>query len=154
MARSSFDGELIEFIDCVVSSYCRYTHKILVDGSLDLIGHLYDAPFVFAAHKYYADEPRFVFGNTKALELWELDWDSFVGMPSRLTAEAPHQDERERLLREVQMNGFIDNYTGVRVSSRGKRFQINNAIVWNVLDPSGSVIGQAVKFDDYQYLES
>ena len=39
--------------------------------------------------------------------------------PSRLTAEPVAREERARLLDEVTRNGFIANYAGVRISSRG-----------------------------------
>ncbi len=152
--NSKFSANLIDYIDQVALSYHKYTNKPLIENHNNLIDELYDASFVFASHRYFDDdEPRFVFGNAKALELWELDWDNFIGMPSRLTAEAIHQDERECLLQEVNSKGHIKNYSGIRISSTGKRFQINNAIVWNVLNSSEEVIGQAVKFNEYQYLD-
>lgn len=150
--KSKVSLQLTEFINQAASSYHKYTNQALLENSSNLITDLYNADFVFAAHKYFPDEPKFVFGNAKALELWELDWDSFIGMPSRLTAQEVHQEERERLLREVQLNGYIKNYTGIRISSTGRRFQINNAIVWNVTDSSGEAIGQAVKFSEFEYL--
>lgn len=145
-------ADLIEFVDQMANSYHKYTNKLILDNPIDLSKDLYKESFVLAAHKYDEDEPRFVFGNAKALELWELDWESFIGMPSRLTAEEIHQDARERLLEEVTSKGYIENYSGIRISSTGRRFQINNAIVWNVLDATGEAIGQAVKFSDYEYL--
>ena len=151
--KPNFSANLIEFIDQVAYSYHKYTNKPLLENSTNLINELYDASFVFAAHKYYADEPRFIFGNAQALELWELDWDSFTRMPSRLTAEPEEQSTRASLLKEVQEQGYIANYSGVRISSSGKRFKINNAIVWNVINQSGQTIGQAVKFSDYEFLD-
>ncbi len=157
--KPSFLPDLIEYIDQAAFSYHQYINKPLIENPTNLINELYDSSFIFAAHKYKtrllgesADEPRFVFGNAKALELWELDWDNFIGMPSRLTAEPEEQGLREALFKEVREKGYINNYSGIRISSTGKRFQINSAIVWNVLDSSAKTIGQAVKFSDYKYL--
>ncbi len=137
-----------KFVTKAINSYETLVGTQLVTE----LTYLNNASFVFATHKYYDDEPRFVFGNKKALELWELDLDSFIGMPSRLTAEPEVQGAREALLKQVKEQGYINNYTGIRISSTGKRFKITNAIVWNVLDSSGNTIGQAVKFTDYEYL--
>lgn len=73
-------------------------------------------------------------------------------MPSRLSAEPVSREERARLLAEVSKNGFIDNYTGVRISRTGKRFLIEHAIVWNLLDEQGVYRGQAAMFRDWKYL--
>jgi N-carbamoylputrescine amidase len=62
-------------------------------------------------------------------------------MPSRLTAEAPDREERARLLAEVTAKGFIDHYSGVRVSSSGRRFRIEGAVVWNLIDQQGHLSG-------------
>jgi hypothetical protein len=75
-------------------------------------------------------------------------------MSSRKTAEAPERAEREELLRRVAENGFIDDYSGVRIAADGRRFMIRNAIVWNVCDTQGDRIGQAATFSEWQPLES
>ena len=31
-------------------------------------------------------DPKFIYGNKAALELWEANWDQLIGMPSRLSA--------------------------------------------------------------------
>ena len=53
--------------------------------------------------------------------------------PSRLTAEAPNREERARLLAAVTTRGFIDDYSGIRISNTGRRFRIAQATVWNLL---------------------
>jgi hypothetical protein len=42
--------------------------------------------------------------------------------------------------------GFVDDYAGVRISRTGKRFRIEQAIVWNVVDAEGKDHGQAATF--------
>jgi hypothetical protein len=71
-------------------------------------------------------------------------------MPSRLTAEAPNRADRERLLAEVTARGFIDDYAGVRITSTGQRFLIQQATVWNLIDAAGQRRGQAATFQQWQ----
>jgi hypothetical protein len=52
----------------------------------------------------------------------------------------------------VTANGFINDYQGVRISKTGKRFQIRNAIVWNLTDSAGIYQGQAACFADWEFL--
>jgi hypothetical protein len=73
-------------------------------------------------------------------------------MPSRLSAEPVNQQERERLLAKVTAQGFIDDYAGVRISKTGKRFLIQGAVVWNVVDEHGVYHGQAAWFKDWTWL--
>ncbi len=97
-------------------------------------------------------DPILNYGNRRAQELWELTWEELTRMPSRLTAEAPNREERARLLNQVTRFGFIDNYSGVRISKTGRRFRISQAVVWNLLDEKQMRSGQAAAFHDWQAL--
>jgi hypothetical protein len=121
-------------------------------GTGSLAELLFDAPFVLVSHGTESD-PVLNYGNRTALKLWEMPWDKFVQTPSRLTAEAPDREERSRLLHEVTTHGFIKNYSGVRVSSSGRRFSIHNAIVWNLFDEAARFAGQAAMFDHWSFLD-
>jgi hypothetical protein len=46
----------------------------------------------------------------------------------------------------VSRHGFIENYSGIRISKRGRRFRIDKATVFNLLDPAGHYLGQAATF--------
>jgi hypothetical protein len=52
----------------------------------------------------------------------------------------------------VQQFGFIDDYSGIRISKTGQRFWIRNATVWNLIDMNGVRVGQAARFDHWDYL--
>ena len=91
------------------------------------------------------------YGNAAALALFEATSKSLIGMPSRLTAEAPERGERQRLLDKVSVHGFVDDYSGVRVSS-GRRFRISGATVWDIHDDSSVRIGQAAMFSTWERL--
>ena len=60
--------------------------------------------------------------------------------------------ERQQLLDEVRTQGYSDNYRGIRVSATGKRFFIESAQIWMLLDKHGKVVGQAASFSDWKPL--
>ena len=91
------------------------------------------------------------YGNAAALALWELGWEEFTRTPSRQTAEAPLREERARLLAAVTAHGFIDDYSGIRISKSGRRFRIAQATVWN-LAAAGQPYGQAALFSKWEFL--
>lgn len=107
---------------------------------------LYRAPVVVVAHGTEPD-PVLAYGNAAALALWELEADAFIRTPSRLTAEPVHREERARLLERTRRDGYVDDYSGVRISRTGRRFRIERATVWNLVDAAGVVHGQAATFD-------
>lgn len=117
----------------------------LVAANDDVIAALWHAPLAVVAHGTEAD-PLFFFGNRAALARFESTVEAFVGMPSRLSAEAPLRAERGALLDRVARDGFIDDYAGIRISANGTRFAIRDAIVWNLLDAEGTRRGQAAAF--------
>ncbi len=108
----------------------------------DLAEQLFHAPFALLSHGTESD-PIFNYGNRCALNLFEMTWEQLTRTPSRLSAEAPVKEARDALLRRVTEHGFIDDYQGVRVSSTGQRFLIEEAVVWNVIDSVGVFRGQA-----------
>lgn len=112
---------------------------------------LWSAPQVIVAHGTQAD-PVFFYGNRAALALFDMEFDAFTRLPSRLSAEPLAQSERARLLQSVTERGFIDDYRGVRISASGQRFMIENAVVWNLLDAQGVNHGQAATFADWHPL--
>jgi len=114
--------------------------------------HLFEAPFVSVAHGVQ-DDPLLNYGNLTALSLWQMTLDELIGTPSRRTAEPVHRDERARLLQRTRDDGYIDDYSGIRISSSGQRFRIHQAIVWNVFDDRGNRVGQAATFSDWDFLD-
>ncbi len=116
-----------------------------------LAEQVFHAPFVLVSHGTQAD-PVLNYGNQSALTLWEMSWAELTRTPSRLTAEAPNREERARLLAAVTANGFIDDYSGIRISKTGRRFRIAQATVWNLLDERGAYAGQAAMFARWEAL--
>ena len=139
---------------CLARSLKHWIGRDLVPGAagpLDLSQRLFEAPFVVASHGTEAD-PILNYGNRAALKLWEMSWEELTTMPSRFTAEAPNREERARLLEAVTENGFIDNYSGVRISKSGSHFRISRATVWNLLNERGDRCGQAAMFDQWEFI--
>ncbi|MEM6278759.1 MAG: MEKHLA domain-containing protein [Verrucomicrobiota bacterium] len=139
----------------LLQSFRRLTGRDLIPGAFDSEQEarlLFEAPFFVASHRGGTD-PILTYGNRTALELFELSWEEFTSTPSRFTAEEPERGERERLLEAVSRQGFIDDYSGIRISKSGRRFEIRNATVWNLLDLSGEKVGQAATFDGWRYLD-
>ena len=131
-------------------SYKKATGTKLVEGNVmvhDAARALFRAPFACASHD---GNDVFNYGNQAALELWEMEWDAFVGMSSKKSADEADeatQAERRALLDRAASDGVIMNYSGVRVSSRGTKFRIEDATVWTMKDGDGNKTGQAVRFD-------
>lgn len=132
-------------IALIAESFARLLGRPLVDPAPDIVAALWDAPRVIVAHGTEED-PVFFFGNRAALAAFECDVAEFTHMPSRLSAEAPLREERQALLDRVARHGFIDDYGGVRISALGRRFRIERAIVWNLVDAAGERHGQAATF--------
>ena len=144
----------IERTNQIVSSFKCLTGRDLLppDAEAPSLGQrLFEAPFVVVAHGTEPD-PVLNYGNFEALKLWEMDWQDFTKTPSRLTAEAPNREERARLLAEVTRRGFIEDYSGVRISKKGTRFRIKRAVVWNLADSQGKAVGQAAMFSEWEML--
>jgi len=144
----------LELVTCLLTSHLSLTGQPLLERRSDetdaaLAARLYAAPFVVLAHGTEPD-PLFNYANLAAQRLFELSWDEFIGLPSRLSAEAPERSERERLLARVTTHGFINDYSGIRISKSGHRFRIQRAKVWNVSDASHRPIGQAAAFADWE----
>lgn len=137
----------------LLDSFRRLTGKDLVPagGLAQRAKALYEADFVVVSHDTAAD-PVFNYANLAAQRLFETDWDTFVTLPSRLSAGPVHRDERQRLLDTVTRHGYIGDYAGVRVTQSGRQFQIAAATVWNLADDGGNYAGQAAMFSEWRFL--
>ncbi len=103
------------------------------------------------AHDGGAD-PRLIYANRTALRLWRRDWDTMVGMPSRLTAAASERTARAAALEQARSQKAISDYSGIRIDSEGRRFQIQGARVWSLQDRDGQPCGQAASFESWWWL--
>lgn len=139
----------------LLNSFQKWLKRDLIERTGDIVqdaARLYRAPCVVVSHGTQSD-PILNYGNAMALQLWALEIPDLLRMPSRLTAEPMHRDERARLLERTSRDGYVDDYRGIRISSTGRRFLIRQAIVWNVLDDLGTRCGQAATFTEWEMLD-
>jgi hypothetical protein len=145
---------VIAHTQVLARSFRKWTGRDLLPGIFNppgLARYVFESPFVLVSHGMEAD-PVLNYGNASALALWEMSWDEITRTPSRLTAEAPNRRERAKLLETVARRGFIDDYSGVRISKTGRRFKISRATVWNLISADGQPCGQAAMFDRWEFL--
>jgi hypothetical protein len=138
----------------IARSLKHWTGRELLPGNFsaaELADKVFHTPFVLVSHGTEAD-PVLNYGNATALALWEMAWEELTRTPSRLTAEAPNREERARLLATVTARGFIDDYSGVRISKTGRHFKISRATVWNLLTEDDQPCGQAAMFGEWEFL--
>ena len=139
----------------LLDSFRHWTGKDLVQqeqSPREQARALFYAPFVVLSHDSGSD-PLLNYANEAGLHLFELTWEELIALPSRLTAEPLHRDQRARLLGRVTQHGYIEDYTGVRISRSGRRFLIEQATVWNVRDVQGVPYGQAATFSRWRFLD-
>jgi hypothetical protein len=145
---------VIAHTQILARSLKHFTGRDLWPGNLspaELAKQVFHAPFALVSHGLETD-PVLNFGNQAALTLWEMSWAELTRTPSRLTAEVPKREERARLLAAVARRGFIDDYSGIRISQTGRRFRLARATVWNLLSENDQPYGQAALFSDWEFL--
>lgn len=126
-----------------------------IQNDAELVEALWDAPFGLVSHGT-EDDPIFRYGNKLGLSLFEMGWDEFTRLPSRLSAEPATsiQDDRNRLMADALKHGWVRDYRGVRVSKNGWRFELVQTILWNVVDARGRLHGQAARINGWRSLPS
>lgn len=131
-----------EYARLLAESFQRVVGRALCGGDPAL--GLWDLPHPLVSHGTEAD-PIFRYANRAALDLWQMGWDDFTRLPSRLSAQDDPaiQTDRSRYLSEAAARGWVADYTGIRVSAKGQRFRIADTILWTVRDGAGLVHGQA-----------
>ena len=145
---------VVEWSQLLLNSYRHWVGRDLMlrtGGPEEQAHALFMAPFVVVSHGAQED-PILNYGSHLALTLWETTWEQLLQTPSRLTAEAVNRAEREWMLERARVQGYVDNYRGVRISHSGRRFLIESAIVWSVIDKAGRRQGQAATFSRWTFL--
>lgn len=146
--------EIIIHSKIIIDSYYKIkgVHLFGVNDSDEQKAYLlYHAPFVVVSHGTEAD-PVFNYANDTAQKLWNLDWEDFVKLPSKQSAEPDRQEDRQQLLDTAAKQGYVDGYEGIRKSSDGKRFKIQNVLLWNLIDAAGGPLGQAAFYRNWTHL--
>lgn len=137
-----------DFFRLIVGSYARLVGKPLLAADQDgwwLYNH---APFALVAQNADPD-PRFVYANRTAQGCFEYSWREFTALPSRLSVEAPEGAERRELLDAVARDGFASGYQGIWISKSGRRFRVDDGVVWQLIGHDGRPRGQAATFSSW-----
>lgn len=145
---------LARWTDLLLASFRHWTGRDLLPGAgtgAAAARALWEAPFVVVSHGTQED-PVLNYGNGTALALWETDWPSLTAMPSRLTAEPLERGERARMFQRVHDTGWVDDYRGVRITVTGRRFTIDDGIIWTLRDVDGRLHGHAATFSRWTWL--
>ncbi len=159
---SEQNGFLFEHIELLLRSFHQLIGRPLLHSpckgkgserseGIDAAREVFFGKFALVSHNT-ASDPVFNYANQTALTLFESSWHDFTSLHSRFSAEQENRRDRVRLLEEVTKKGFIENYSGVRISSTGRRFQVTNATVWNLTDKSGIYAGQAAFIERWDFL--
>ncbi len=146
--------DLIAHVTILNSSYEHWLGCSLIPRGIEgqvAVDWLDNAAFPLVSHGIGAD-PVFNYANRSALKLFEMTWEQFTRLPSRLSAGPMDREERARLLERVTRDGYIDDYAGIRISASGSRFMIRHATVWNLLDEHGLPVGQAAMIPQWEAL--
>jgi hypothetical protein len=145
---------IIQWTELLLNSYEKLLKQPLMERrgtEEEQAKTLFFAPFVVVSHGR-EDDPIFNYANQKALDLWETTWEDFTQMPSRLSAEAVYREERKQFLEQAASQDFAELFKFIRITSRGRRFLIDRAIVWNVFDTDGQYYGQAAHYTDWSFI--
>jgi len=145
---------IVDWSLLLLNSFRHWTGRELLERAGDRTSEadtLFLSPFVVVSHGMEED-PLLNYGNQVALELWEMTWEDLTQTPSRLTADPTNRAEREWMLEQAKTRGYFDTYRGVRITSTGRRFLVENALIWNVMDEEGQRVGQAATFSKWTWL--
>ena len=131
-----------KFLEFAEQSFNKYTDKLLpLEKNKDLLSSFDECLLPIASHD---TNGFFNYLNKAALSLFKVTKDQVIGRSTTMTAPKSEQKQRNELLNQVNSHGFIDNYKGIRVTSDGELFQIEDATIWNVVDKNSHKMGQAV----------
>ena len=144
------DRQTLAYAGLLMDSYRRLTGRELIAGVSNASG-LYEAPFPVVSHATQPD-PIFCYANLAAQKLFGYSWDEFLTIPSRLSAEPDERQARQDMIERAQAVGYIDDYSGVRISKQGARFLISDTTFWQVLDDHGILRGQAAVIHKWELL--
>jgi PAS domain S-box-containing protein len=139
-----------DFAELLLSSHLRTVGRPLCsalwpDDEQAAAWLYFEAPFGLLAHDTAAD-PRFIYANRTAQRHFGYNLHEFTGLPSRLSAAADSQEDRDAFVDAVSRKGFADGYRGRRIRKDGSVFWIEDVCMWDLVDEHGHQHGQAAVF--------
>lgn len=137
--------EITPWIDAAAGSYAALRGEDLFEGGgVDVLAAAENAAFALLMHNG-GEDPVFQYANRAARTLFGYTLEEFRRLPSRLSAEPDRREEREQMLKEAARQGYFEGYQGVRIAKDGRRFRIVEAVIWQIQNAEGAVIGQAAR---------
>lgn len=124
------------------ASFARLTGRTLWDGDL------WNAPLAVVAHDT-DNPPCFFYANRLALDLFRMTAAQFIGLPSFNSAEPALREERAQIFVKLEADDVVTGYRGVRIAADGTRFEIKDAVIWNLVDECGQRHGQAALIEKW-----
>ena len=123
----------VAFFELLTGSYNRLLGSPLCEEDRGLEWLYLEAPFAVLAHNTDAD-PRFIYANRCAQQWFGYSWEEFAQLRSRLSAEAPEQAERDKLLASVNSSKAgqttVDPRTGKPIATGAPGFAIAHNKAW------------------------
>lgn len=105
----------------------------------------HEAPYSILAQNNDND-PHFIYANQCALKCFEYPREEILQLPSRLSAAASEQQERQQLLDVLANKDIIHGFSGVRITREGKTFNIYNSVIWQLKNDDGELWGKGALF--------
>lgn len=138
--------DLYRQLALIEQNYQRYTGELLpvpagITSRQEWIHQ--QATYGLLAHNTSSD-PVFIYANHHACQSFGYAIKQLLGMPSRFSAAATDQAERQQLLDTVSQRG-IAAYSGPRINSQGQTFMLYDGYVWQLYN-NGKLYGQAALF--------
>ncbi|KAK3252267.1 hypothetical protein CYMTET_38430 [Cymbomonas tetramitiformis] len=140
----------------LIETYKKATGEPLLTG-LDIstaAKALYEADFLLLSHGS-GDNPHFDYANKKALEVFEMTWAQMQETPSSKSAAdaAEIQEDRRRALAQAETDGVCKGYSGLRVSTSGREFRIEDGVIWTLLGADDQKVGQAAFVPKWKFTD-
>lgn len=134
---------VLPWIDLAARSYAQICGEALFEDA-DVFAAAEKADFALLMHSG-GEDPVFQYANARARMLFGYTLEEFRRLPSRLSAEPDQRQERANMLDKAATRGYFEGYCGVRISKDGRRFRIVDAVIWQLRDADGRVVGQAAR---------
>lgn len=151
--RNAMRDSASERLALIAESFARLTGGTLIDAAADdLEAVMWSAERAILAHGTQ-DPPLFFYANRLGLKLFAMSAKEILGLPSYKSAEPDLREERAAMLAKLEADDVIADYSGIRIGADGRRFMIERAYVWNIVDEKGVRHGQAATWTDWSPVE-
>lgn len=152
-AANALKAHVTPWVEVAARSYALVCGASLFEGEEgDVFEAAENADFALLMHNG-GDDPIFQYANARARALFGYTLEEFLRLPSRLSAEPDQRDARAKMLKQAANRGYFDGYSGVRISKDGRRFRIVNAVIWQLRNTDGQVVGQAAKIPTVEAID-